>query len=97
MALRRARDASRLSDFEPDELAVVERGLVAVGYELDDGVLMLTVSRSRICDLASLRRSRHKGTGDGLRHRVEAWREVRVPAGSNVVDGLVRVLDRQAG
>ncbi|MDB5069597.1 MAG: hypothetical protein JWM87_708 [Candidatus Eremiobacteraeota bacterium] len=93
MSDHRARDATRLSDFAPDELDAIERGLVAVAYEIGErGTLTMSVSRGRICDWAALIPVRGARDSDGLRRRLDAWREVHVPAGANVVDGLLRVL-----
>lgn len=83
-----------MADLDPDELDVLDRGLVAVAYELEDGMLTLTVSQSRVCDLAALRRVRRRGREPDLRERLDNWREVHVARGANVSDELRRVLAR---
>jgi hypothetical protein len=89
----RARDATRLSGFAPDELAVLERGLVAVAFEIGErGTLTATISQGRICDWAAQIPVRRPAARAGLRDGLDAWREVHVPAGESVVDGLMRVL-----
>jgi hypothetical protein len=91
--VQRPQDASPLSAFSQAELAVVERGFVAIGYELRDGRLTVRVSQSRPCDLivaSTVERFR----GDGYTRALDATTKVHIPAGSNVVDGLLKVLQR---